>query len=73
MPGVVLHLLKKTQDGFKSAKRWRDDFATVKRQRDGFRAFQKETGCHPTPFQALYITISITLMEFCYLIFFPLL
>jgi hypothetical protein len=36
---MVSHLLKKKQDGFKSAKKWQDDFAAVKRQRDGFGAF----------------------------------
>jgi hypothetical protein len=44
-------------------KRWRDDFATVKRQRDGFGAFGKETGCYPTPPQALVVTKSPLVKE----------
>jgi hypothetical protein len=50
-------LLKKKRDVSNLLKRWRDDFATIKRQRDGFGAYRKETGCHPAPPRALYISV----------------
>jgi hypothetical protein len=47
-------LLKKRSEMVSNLlKRWQDDFETVKRQRDGVGAFQKDTGRHLTPLQAL--------------------
>jgi hypothetical protein len=53
MTEVVSHCYKRSGMVSNLLKWWRDDFATVKRQRNGFGAYRKETGCHPTPLQAV--------------------
>jgi hypothetical protein len=61
MPGMISHVLKRSGIVLNLLKMWQDDFVTIANQRDGFRASRKETGCHPTPPQALVLSETIFL------------